>query len=174
MIEDATILLHFVKNTSQVKGQIIIRSFVSNIVNKYHWFSLDSLRLTVDKKIRDLGNAPHCVILDAQKRSSCYPQFTRLFPFDWHLTDKYSHFSPKRSKYAASWRQQKTFAAVWATHCDLVTDARWQHVLRSAMAQVIACRLMLPSHHMNQECLIKYRILWHSPINLFEGYQYFC
>ena len=48
-------------------------------------------------------------------------------------------------------------------------DNIWWHKSRSTLAQVMACRLTAPSHHLNQCWLIISEVLWHSPEGNFAG-----
>ena len=47
------------------------------------------------------------------------------------------------------------------THCGL-SDAIWHQGSGSTLAQVMACCLMAPSHHLNQCWLIINKVQWHS------------
>ena len=49
------------------------------------------------------------------------------------------------------------------------SDAMWWQRIGSTLAQVMACCLMAPSHHLNQCWLIMNLVLWHPPENNFIG-----
>ena len=50
------------------------------------------------------------------------------------------------------------------------SDAIWQHISESTLAQVMACCLMAPSHYLNQCWLIISEVLWQSPRGNFTRY----
>ena len=49
------------------------------------------------------------------------------------------------------------------------SDAIWRHRSGSTLAQVMACCLMAPSHHLNQFWLIISKVEWHSSKGNFTG-----
>ena len=54
------------------------------------------------------------------------------------------------------WMPQNLINSLWPS------DTTWHHGSASTLAQVMACCLMAPSHHLNQCWLIISKVHWHS------------